>query len=185
MSGRAEGPDPLDWSGPPPGWIGGLLPTVLVVARNEAAAIMVEDVAVYPTGIGFTLRALMRPADGERIRSGSPSERVAFGVEFDDGRRAERFEPVGGPGDFSFIAHYEGKDVAPDPSVNVLLGMSGGSSSPGSIKERRFIWPLPPGDLRLFGSWPDADLTEQSIDLSADLIAAARARARDVFGAPS
>jgi hypothetical protein len=214
--------DTPDWWGSPAGWIGGFVPRTFVVARNEAAAILVEDVDVYPTGISLRLRALMRPAprpiirppepsptptepaepdasESERLHVGIveveepadltppevPSDRVVFGFEFDDGRRAERSDPIGGPGSFSFMDHYEGKDVAPNPATEVILNIISGGSSPDSLHENTFIWPLPPGDLRLFGAWPDADLPEQSVLLPADLIATARARARNVFDDPS
>jgi hypothetical protein len=219
MSGRARREVP-EWWGSPAGWIGGFVPRTFVVARNEAAAILVGGVEVYPTGIGLSLRAMMRPAPrpvipppepaaaaaedagpdagedeglglaflqveapADRTRPEMPSDRVVFGVEFDDGRRAERADPIGGGGDFTFFAHYEGKDVAPDPVTNVILNTINGSGSSDSISENAFVWPLPPGDLRLFGAWTDADLPEQSVSLSADVIAAARARARDAFGA--
>lgn len=111
-----------------------------------------------------------------------PADRVAFGVEFEDGRRATRAEPLGGPaGDFSFRAHYEEKDVAPDPAANAILNFIGGGGSSDSIAENMFVWPLPRGDLRLFGSWSDAEMEEHGVVLPAEMIAEALARARRVF----
>lgn len=211
MSG-GERPLP-EWWGPPPGWIGGVVPEIIAVARNAKAVIVAEAIVVYPTGIGMRLRAMMRPAPRpltkppkatstdvptDRHRLGIslveadpdedweppelPADRVAFGVEFKDGRRATRAEQLGGPaGDFSFRTHYEGKDVAPDPAVNVILNFISGGGSSDSIAEKMFVWPLPRGDLRLFGSWSDADMHEQAVKLRAEVISDALRRARRVF----
>jgi hypothetical protein len=203
-----------EWWGAPPGWIGGVVPEPVVVARSAKAVILAEAIVVYPTGIGMRLRAMMRPAprpvlrpskprplgelEKDRPRLGvsiveatpdedwelpeSPADRVAFGIEFEDGRRATRAEQLGGPaGDFSFRAHYEEKDVAPDPAVNAILHFISGGGSTDSIAENMFVWPLPRGNLRLFGSWSDAEMGEQVAELSAETIADALSRARRVF----
>lgn len=112
----------------------------------------------------------------------SPADRVAFGVEFKDGRRATRAEPLGAPaGDFSFRAYYEEKDVAPDPADNAILHFINGGGSSDSIAENMFVWPLPRGGLRLFGSWSDAAMGESFVELRAETIVDALARARRVF----
>jgi hypothetical protein len=204
-----------EWWGAPPGWIGGVVPEPVVVARNAKAVILAEAIVVYPTGIGMRLRAMMRPTprpvikpskaspppgelEKDRPRLGvsiveaapdedweppeSPADRVAFGVEFEDGRRATRAEQLGGPaGNFSFRAHYEEKDVAPDPAVNAILNFINGGGSTDSIAENMFVWPLPRGDLRLFGFWSDAEMGEHIVELRAETIADALARARRVF----
>jgi hypothetical protein len=203
----------LDWWSAPPGWIGGVVPETVVVARNARAVILVEEIVVYPTGITMALMATMRPAPRPVIeprppgsgdsaareptlgisfveappedweRPETPADRVVFGVEFEDGRRATRAEPLGGPaGDFSFRAHYEGEDVSPDPASNVILNFLGGGGSSDSISWDAFVWPLPRGDLRLFGSWVDAGMDEHAVLLSAEAIADALARSRRVFG---
>lgn len=201
-----------DWWGPPNDWIGGHLHSDLVVARNDTGAILAEDIVVYPTGIAFELRALLRPAsmfmpaampvieppdrgagdapglaisfvdgpaEGEFLEL--PSDRVGMRVEFEDGRRADRDARVGGPGDFTILAYQEGKPVQPDPDANVIFNWSSGSGSPDSMHESCFIWPLPPGDLRLVGSWPDAGLAEQSVVVEHAVIAEASARARPAW----
>jgi hypothetical protein len=213
----SSGERPLpEWWGAPPGWIGGVVPGPLVVARNAKAVILAEAIVVYPTGIGMRLRAMMRPAprpvmkppkprppgdlakDPPRVGISlveaapdenweppeSPADRIDFGVEFEDGRRATRAEQLGGPaGDFSFRAHYEEKDVAPDPAVNAILNFINGGGSSDSIAENMFVWPLPRGNLSLFGSWSDAAMGEHVVELKAETIAGALARARRVFEA--
>jgi hypothetical protein len=203
-----------DWRGPPEGWFGGVLPTTPLVARNPRGAITVEDIAVYPTGLGFDLRVILRPPPApsrpeprkpsppadEQFLDGPPSvsvyvaarptpdedweppvniaERARFGVEFEDGRRAWSDDPVGGPGGFTIREFQEGKPGAPDPEVNVVLNCSGGSSGPEFMHRRYFVWPLPVGAIKLFGSWPDIGLEEESAELDARLIADGLARAR-------
>lgn len=201
-----------DWWGPPDGWVGGQLPFDLVVARSDAGAIIAEDIAVYPTGIGFELRALLRPAPisvpeqtiemetppsepvealvssvvlvdepAEFERTETPVDRVRFGVEFEDGRRAVQNAPVGGPGDFTILGFQEGKPVLPDPATNVVLNWTSGSSSPDSMRKSSFIWPLPVGDLRFIGSWVDAGLAEQIVVLDHAAIEEALGRARPAW----
>lgn len=52
--------------GAPPGWVGGVVPESVVVARNAKAVILTEAIVVYPTGIGMRLRAMMRPRPSAR-----------------------------------------------------------------------------------------------------------------------
>jgi hypothetical protein len=106
------------------------------------------------------------------------TERVRFGAELEDGRRASSDDPVGGPGGFTILAFQEGKPVAPDPEVNVVLKSSGGSSGPEFMHQRYFLWPLPVGAVRFFGSWPNIVLEEQSVELDPAAIADGLARAR-------
>lgn len=197
-----------DWWGPPDGWVGGVLPFDLVVAQSDAGAILAEDITVYPTGIGFELRALLRPepivvpeptlsvespateeieaaelsigevdAPADFEREVMPTDRVCLAIEFEDGRRAERNDPVGGPGDFTILAFQEGRPVHPDPAVNVVLNWSSGGGSPDSLRESSFIWPLPTGSLRFMGSWVDAGLLEQSVLIDHAVIEEALGRA--------
>lgn len=83
-----------------------------------------SDAAEAP---GLSIGFVEPPADFELPEM--PADRVRFGVEFEDGRRAERDAPVGGPGDFTILAFQEGKPVHPDPATNVVLNWSSGSSS--------------------------------------------------------
>jgi hypothetical protein len=201
-----------EWRRPPEGWLGGVLPVAPVVARNSRGAIFVTDLAVYPTGLAFDLRVILRPApapspeavrpqvppDDDRVRDRPSSlstyvvevqdenweapvnitERARLGAELEDGRRAFSDDPVGGPGGFTIPAFQEGKPVAPDPDLNVVLNSSGGSSGPEFMRARYFLWPLPVGGVRFFGSWPDIGLEEESVDLDPTAIADGLTRAR-------
>jgi hypothetical protein len=106
------------------------------------------------------------------------TERVRFGAEFRDGRRAASGAPVGGPGGFTILEFQEGKPVAPDPEVNMVLHSTGGSSGPEFMRSRYFLWPLPVDGVRFFGSWPDVLLEEDSVELDSATIADGLARAR-------
>lgn len=201
-----------DWWGPPAGWLGGVLSVAPVVARNPRGAIFVTDLAVYPTGLAFDMRVILRPAPAAALHTVRPeappaddrvrerpsalstyiaqapdedweppmnvTERARLGVELEDGRRAFSDDPVGGPGGFTILAFHEGKQVAPDPEANVVLKSSGGSSGPEFMHRRYFLWPLPVGGVRFFGSWPDIGLEEESADLDPTAIADGLARAR-------
>jgi hypothetical protein len=201
-----------DWWGPPEGWLGGVLSVSPVVARNSRGAIFIERLTVYPTGLAFDLRVILRPAPApaldavrprvppadDRVRDRASSlstyvakapdedweppmnvtERARLGAELEDGRRALSDDPVGGPGGFTILAFQEGKPVAPDPEVNVVLKSSGGSSGPEFMHQRYFLWPLPVGGVRFFGSWPDVGLEEASVEIDAAAIADGLSRAR-------
>jgi hypothetical protein len=201
-----------DWWGPPAGWLGGVLSVAPVVARNSRGAIFVTDLAVYPTGLAFDMRVILRPAPAAALHTVRPeappvddrvlerpsalstyiaqapdedweppmnvTERARLGAEFEDGRRAFSDDPVGGPGGFTFLAFREGKPVAPDPEVNVVLNSSGGSSGPEFMHAWYFLWPLPVGGVRFFGSWPAIGLEKASVEIDAAAIADGLSRAR-------
>lgn len=103
---------------------------------------------------------------------------VRFGFEFEDGRRASTGAPVGGPGDFTILGFQEGEPIEPDPIANAVLSVAGGASAPDFMRRDGFLWPLPPGGLVVFGSWPEASIPEDSIRIEARAVSEALARAR-------
>jgi len=167
-----------EWWGPLPGWIGGVVPFNLLLGKSEAGAVLAENLTVYPNGIAFDLHALLRPGgEPQQEEEVLPTDRVRYGIEFEDGRRAERAAPVGGPGDFTIMAFQEGRQVAPDPSANVVLNAGSSGSGPEYLWESRFIWPLPSDPLTFFCEWEDAGIAEQRVSIHADALQDALERA--------
>jgi hypothetical protein len=157
----------------------GVVGMEMVLARNARAVVFVGGLTVYPEGFEFEVRVLA--ADGEWLdpslngvyqRRGGPQENnyedmLRFGVEFSDGRRASN---VGGR------ARREGEPESP-----VLQGR-GGSGSTSSWDQRFWLWPLPPtGRLGFVCEWPAAGIELTRVDIDAQPLIDAAARAQHVF----
>jgi hypothetical protein len=186
-----------EWWGPPIGWVGGVVPAELVLGKSDSAAVVVTYLSAYPTGVAFQLRALRRPSEAfdssEKEWSAQSGEagislvgnQLHFGVEFEDGRRAERSSPVGGPGDFTIMAFQEGKPVTPSSTANIVLNGRGGGSGPDGLVEDRFVWPLPPGGpLAFFCEWSAVGIPECRVELEEGVWREAVARAHPLHLTP-
>lgn len=107
---------------------------------------------------------------------------LRFGVEFEDGRRAERHDPVGGPGDFTIKGFQNGEPCSPDPDLNIVMAGGSGESSPRQLCEERFVWPLAPkGPLAFFAEWPAVGIPEHRIELQESMLQEALRRARMIW----
>ena len=171
-------PEPMampPWFGPPRGVLPGIVALELVLARAEAAVVAITRLAAYPTGLAFelvTLQPLGGPDldpllfEGRRARHGEPPpDRLRFGVEFDDGRRATNLAPH--PMD------------APDTPVLVERGGGGGG---GEWNISMWLWPLPAGDeLTVACEWPAAGIPMTTHRVALAPVAAAAGRAQTVF----
>jgi hypothetical protein len=112
-------------------------------------------------------------------------DQLKFAVEFEDGRRAERSAPVGGPGDFTIIAFQEGKAVAPDPIESIVLNGRSSSSGPDELVEDRFVWPLPlSGSLAFSCCWSAVGIPERRVELGEAIWREALERAHRLRLAP-
>lgn len=204
-----------DWWGPPRRWIGGSLPLEPVIARSHHGVVCIENIRVYPTGLSFRLQARSRPGErpvdtamwhrGSDAADTTPSTEVAgngtlrspqvrdaltldtvgFGVEFHDGRQPRIDAPVAGPAAFTILDFQHGKRVALNPTENAILNFAGASSGPGCQSSVGFLWPLPIGGLRVFASWPEASLPEDSVFIEREQLSDALSRATDLPGRAS
>lgn len=92
---------------------------------------------------------------------------LRFGIEFADGRRVTNVGAPGrGPG---------------EPEGPVLWGMGGGGGG-GRWHQDFWVWPLPPpGPLGFVCEWPAAGIPLTRVDVDAQLVTDAAARAREMF----
>jgi len=102
-----EGGEP-EWAAPPIDVIPIVVPILLVLGRSESAAVLLTGVTAYPTGLSVSVSARIRyrHPDGDlgldlifpSPRHSDPSwhaERLKWGFEYVDGRRATSDDPCG------------------------------------------------------------------------------------------
>jgi hypothetical protein len=150
----------------------------VVLAANARAAVSIGRCAAYATGFELDVRVLIAPGaedldpslNGVYHRPGRGStyeEMLRFGIEFADGRKVTN---VGGRG------HGPG-----EPDGPVLWGMGGGGGG-GRWHQDFWVWPLPPaGTLGFLTEWPAAGIPLTRVDIDAQLLIDAAARAREMF----
>ena len=157
----------------PPNEVGVVVPAPRVLARTADAALLLQAVQVFSTGVQIQLQLRSRvdpPFDpgappAARMRGLLGSD-LMLGVEFADGRRAAN---LGGPR--SFLPEAAAGDVT--------LVRSGGHGSGRAAETAFFLTPLPPdGPVLLVVAAPGLQLDEQRVELDG---AALRAAARDVI----
>lgn len=169
-----EEPPQPEWSGPPEGTLGGVVPLQLAVAATDRVLLAVTDIAVYPNGVGFTLRGFVRDReerswpfmalDGRE----DPQTMLRLGVLYPDGRRADNLG-LGFPA------------CDPDPAVPILLSPGGGGGC-RSFTQEWWVWPAPPpGPLVVVVEWPAQDVPESRAAIGGALIDEARGRIREVW----
>jgi hypothetical protein len=149
------------------------VPLRLVLARTDKLVIALIEVVAYSTG--FTLRLSLRvhpeatDFDPHQVMMqlhggpmGASDERLRFGVEFADGRKATNLGPRRPPGD--------------EPPAISLSPQGGGGGGGRSWASGYWVYPLPPpGPLTLAVSWPAHAVAEQTHELDASPIAEAGA----------
>jgi hypothetical protein len=161
------------WLGPPDNVLGVGVPIRLVLARTDELAVLIDQVAAYPTGFTFQISMSLReepesPMDLSEVMHGSmrwprmgsqelPPDQFRFGIRFGDGSKVTNIDPgrwLGETGD--------------QPSGPLLVGRGGGGG--GARWEQGFwVWPLPPeGPMAFVCEWParGIPLTEHEVDAS-------------------
>ena len=125
-------PEPKPWHGPPLRTLPGRLADTLVLAHTHRVAVVVADLAAYPTGFTFTLETIARRYDPrewqglDAVNMGPlhaataepPPELVRFGVEFADGGRATNLD--------AFARRAVDPEEPPRPPLLQLRGGGGG-----------------------------------------------------------
>jgi hypothetical protein len=164
------------WFGPPFGVLPGVVPVERVIARTDELAFAVGRIAAYPTGFECQTRVVpaapsydddadpMRPF---RPRGGElPPELLRFGLRFSDGTKATSTQM------------WLSRD---DPEGPVLMPRGGGGGG-GEWEQEWWVWPLPPpGPLAFVCEWPARGIALTSVEIDAQPILDAAARARELF----
>lgn len=146
-----------------------------VLARTEDLVVFMSGARVFSNGVDLTLEVRLRQVDasgrhvlGAAVHGHGPGsgDRLLFGVEFADGRRASTL----------------GRDLRPpteDTEDEPRLWPGGGGGGSRSMQLQLFLSPLPPpGDFTVVCAWPDRDLPETTTVLSADQLLEAASRVR-------
>jgi hypothetical protein len=169
-----EQPQP-EWSGPPEGVLGGVLALQLALARTDRVLLAATDIAVYPNGLEFSIRGLLRdgPQPGEYrpflLHEEDPRTMLRVGALYPDGRRASNVGRAALP-------EGDGEPTGP------ILWARGGGGGERSFNQGWWLWPLPPpGPLVLVVEWPAYEVPESRATIDAGLIEDARSRIQEVW----
>lgn len=176
-------PQPV-WLNPPDDVLPGVVPVELVLGRSEQAVVMLSGMRAFPAGVAMTLLVRTR----RRLRGLSLHEelfdgpyrhdqddawrrdRLRWGVEFADGRRATNVDAWPDPG-----------EASPTTDQPVLFG-GGGGGGDRAVDRDYWLWPLPPpGALTVVLQWPLLGIEQTTTRIDADEIVAAAARAQPLW----
>jgi len=162
-----------EWLGPPSYEVGEPVPARAVVARSDAAAIVLQGIVAYSNGFRLAIGARVRDADPWIDvlggRGGPPWERadlpdtlLRLGLEMADGRRATNLDRPAFP---------------PASGAPRLVFMVGGGGGGAVWDLNAWSWPLPPPEaFDLVSEWPGLGipLTRHALDGTAIRAAAVR-----------
>ena len=132
-----EQPLPPPWHGPPANELGVPVVSRVLLARTEAVAVALMDIAVFSSGVEFRLHVRGRPPDGvvdpfgvhsQLDRGGRPQDILRFGLVFSDGQR---------------VSSVDDCLLRTDPEPPLLIGLDGGGDL-SSWSSRYWLWGLPP-----------------------------------------
>jgi hypothetical protein len=202
--------DQPEWFGAPEGWVGGVVPLELLVAKNEEAAVYVTGLVAYPVGFSLEVNTQVRsrrtargmsygwhghhgmwPHDltdvdeeGEGLRSVDdlPPELLRFGLQYSDGRKASSFGSwLGGRG--AHLAFWdEDEGQKPDPDKDLILMSGGGGGGETHTTQRYWVWPLPPeGPVTFVCEWPKLGIPETSAEIDGEVMRGAADRAQQIW----
>ena len=180
------------WSNAPEDVLPGVVPVELVIARSASTVVMLTGIRAFPQGLAMNLAIRVRgPIERRDLHSevfDGPyrhgmdeqwqTERLKWGFEFADGRRATNVDPPAWDGE----EERPWKDKTWRPDRPVLNGQGGGGSQ-RAIDRDYWLWPLPPpGRLRVVFQWPQQGITTTIHDLDAKPFLDAAARSQRVWG---
>jgi hypothetical protein len=176
-------PDLPDWLGPPAKVIPVTVGLDLVIGESDEAVITLGHAKVYEAGMRLELQAVTRRKEIDfhsmhmhwPPREGAiKPERLLFGVEFSDGRKATTL-------DSARRVHEDEDDLGPltETPPEIVLHEQGGGGGGTSYHQSYWLWPLPPpGTVTVATHWPamGVDETLTKLDAAPFIEAATRAR---------
>ena len=175
------------WWMRPRGELAGVMPLELVVAKNDLAAVAISRVGAYSAGFEFELvimlsergaeadidPSLFHPGPRRRRGPGAEGDQLRFGVQFADGSKATNL-------DRSWAEHRD------EPPPGPVLRTGGGGGGDSEWRQSIWVWPLPPpGPLAFVCEWPVAGIELTRVEIDAQQLIDAAARAQRIFGEPA
>jgi len=174
---------PPAWDRPSEGTLPAFLPIGELLHRDDAVAVTLEHLRVYPNGFTINLAILTNPHRDERgasvmmvgaarLGGGHPLEHLPrIGVRFSDGRTAGRGGPFHGP----FQLEKDERGFPTEPYVS----MAGGGGGSHGWHFGVWVYPLPPdGPLEIFVALPAAGVDEAKVTVDGSAVRAAASGAR-------
>jgi hypothetical protein len=156
---------------PPDNELGVAVPIRLLLAKPDMLALAVTEVVAYSTGFAFRLVFKLhhdaKDIDPHQMMMqfrpmGGDEDRLRFGIEFSDGRKATNLGPRRPPEE--------------PPAINLVMGGGGGGSGSG-WSYAQWVYPLPPeGPVTLAIAWPHFDIPEKTVEFDASPIIEAATR---------
>lgn len=152
------------WISPPDNELGVTVPIRLLLAKTDTLALAVSNVVAYSTGFGLRLVVKLhhdaKDVDPHRMMMqfrggpiGGGEDRLRFGIEFSDGRKATNLTPR--------------RPLEEPPPINLWMGGGGGGSSQG-WSCAHWVYRLPPeGPITIACAWPHFELPERSVRFDA------------------
>jgi hypothetical protein len=166
--------------------LGGVVPTELMLARSETAAVALGSILAFPDGFEFNLHVWTRGRTVRRRRFGFspvrldlddlepdeplPDELLRFGIEFPDGARVSNLD----------TPSWRLSPDATEPQHGMSSSSGGGSDR--DYHSEWWAWPLPNDGLVGFVcEWPLHGIPETRVELDASLFQDAATRAQPVW----
>lgn len=167
-----------EWEAPPPTVLPAVVPVERIVAKGETAVVCLANLWAYPNGFEVDLWAIAKEGEAlfdpmqfeiglkEEQEKGVPPEKLRVGFEFADGSAVTNIR-----------SWEEGSSPQP-PTMHSTRGVYGEDE----WEQSYWVWPLPPpGPLALVCEWPAAGIPLTRLELDAQAIIDAAARAQAPF----
>jgi hypothetical protein len=169
----AEPPgDRREWLAPPADTIAGLVPQAFPLAVTEHVAVVLERVQVFPNGIAFVVRGVVRDfEDGAGLgrffwEDRGSDQDLTIRVDYADGRSASD--------------HAWSRSRAVDPTSAFLIER-GGSGDDRTFERSYWLWPAPPGPVTVSLAWPACAIADASAVITGEALSKARDRIRPIW----
>ena len=169
------------WLNPPDDVLPGVVHRS-IIGRSDQAVAMLTGMRAFPEGVAMTLlvrtRARIKRFDlNDEVFDGPyrhdqdeawRRDRLKWGFEFSDGRRATNVDPWPAPVDPQHL---------PDRPV-----LSGGGGGDRAVNRDYWLWPLPPArTLSVVCQWPQIGIAPTVSQIDADSVVAAATRAQSIW----
>ncbi len=154
--------------GAPEGWLGGFVPTRIVLVANAQLLVTLGPMEAYATGVSIELQITHRQPH-HRFRGDDVNGGMQLGVAYGDGSKWQSLdERWPSPGEKS----------PPSP----MMWSMGGGGSDRQQSSRYWLWPLPPpGPVTFALAWPELGVEETTTEIEGAVFRAAAEEAQKLW----